>query len=67
MYNKEFKGHKHLKTFGEMCVVTTKKAIQGKLSDRGTVGLLLDILIIMQMMFTGYSTFRPNKSSSQEI
>jgi hypothetical protein len=37
MYNKEFKGHKNLKTFGEMCVVTTKRAIQGKLSDRGTV------------------------------
>jgi hypothetical protein len=40
-YNKEFKGHKNLKTFGEMCVVMTKKAIQGKLSDRGTVGLFV--------------------------
>jgi hypothetical protein len=41
IYNKEFKGHKNLKTFGEMCVVTTKKVIQGKLSDRGTVGLFV--------------------------
>jgi hypothetical protein len=41
MYNKEFKGHKNLKTFGEMCVVSTKKAIQGKLSNRGTVGLFV--------------------------
>jgi hypothetical protein len=41
MYNKQFKGHKNLKTFGEMCVVTTKKAIYGKLSDRGTVGLFV--------------------------
>jgi hypothetical protein len=41
MYNKEFKGHKNLKAFGEMCVVTTKRAVQGKLSDRGTVGLFV--------------------------
>jgi hypothetical protein len=41
MYNKEFKGHKNLKTFGEMCVVTTKRAIQGKLKDRGTVSLFV--------------------------
>jgi hypothetical protein len=41
MYNKQFKGHKNLKTFGEMCVATTKKAIQGKLNDRGTVGLFV--------------------------
>jgi hypothetical protein len=44
MYNKEFKDHKNLKTFGEMCVVTTKKAIQGKLSDRGTVSLFVGCL-----------------------
>jgi hypothetical protein len=44
MYNKQFKGSKNLKTFGEMCVVTTKKAIQGKLSDRGTVGLFVGYL-----------------------
>jgi hypothetical protein len=41
MYNKEFKGHKSLNTFGEMCVVTTRKAIQGKLSNRETVGLFV--------------------------
>jgi hypothetical protein len=41
IYNKQFKGHENLKTFGDMCVVTTKKAIQGKLSDRGTVGLFV--------------------------
>ena len=41
MYNKQFKGSKNLKTFGEICVVTTKKAIQGKLNDRGTVGLFV--------------------------
>jgi hypothetical protein len=41
IYNKEFKGHKNLKTFGEMCVVTTKRAIQGKLNNRGTVGLFV--------------------------
>jgi hypothetical protein len=42
MYNKQFKGCKNLKTFDEMCVVTTKKAIQGKLNDRGTVGLYVE-------------------------
>jgi hypothetical protein len=41
MYNKHFKGHNNLKTFGEMCVVTTKKAIQGKFNDRGTVALFV--------------------------
>jgi hypothetical protein len=41
MYNKQFNGHKNLKTLDDMSVVTTKKAIQGKLSDRGTVGLFL--------------------------
>jgi transposase InsO family protein len=30
MYNKQFKGHKNLKAFGEIYVVTTKKAIQGE-------------------------------------
>jgi hypothetical protein len=39
MYNKHFKRSKNLKTFGEMCVVTTKRAIKGKLSNRGTVSL----------------------------
>ena len=37
MFQTPFKGFNYLKTFGEMCVVTTKKGIQGKLKDRGTV------------------------------
>ena len=41
MFKTQFKGFKNLKTFGEMCVVTTKKIIQGKLNDRGTVGLFV--------------------------
>ena len=41
MFKTQFKGFKNLKTFGEMCVVTTKKSIQGKLNDRGTVGLFV--------------------------
>ncbi len=41
MYNKQFKGLKNLRTFGEMCVVMTEKKIQGKLNDRGTVGLFV--------------------------
>jgi hypothetical protein len=39
MYNKQFKGSKNLKTFGEICIITTKKTVQGKLNDTGTVGL----------------------------
>jgi hypothetical protein len=31
------KGLRNLKRFGEMCVVTTKNKIQGKLSNKGTV------------------------------
>jgi hypothetical protein len=41
MCNKQFKGSKNLKTFGKMCAVMTKKTIQGKLNDRGTVGLFV--------------------------
>ncbi len=44
MYNKQFKGSKILKTFGEICVVTAKKTIQGKLNDRGTVSLFVGYL-----------------------
>jgi hypothetical protein len=66
MYNKQFKGSKNLKTFSEMCAVTTKKTIQGKMTE-GLSVCMLDFLIIKQMMFTGYSTLRPNKSSNQEI
>jgi len=31
MYNKQFKEHKNLKAFGEMCVVTTKKGNSRKI------------------------------------
>jgi hypothetical protein len=41
MYNKQFKGFKNLRAFGEKCVVMTKKKIQGKLNDRGTFGLFV--------------------------
>ena len=41
MFKTQFKGFNNLKTFGEMCVVTTKKSIQVKLNDRGTVGLFV--------------------------
>jgi hypothetical protein len=39
MFKTQFEGFNNIKTFGEMCVVKTKKSIQGKLNDRGTVGL----------------------------
>ena len=35
---------KKLKRFGEMCVVTTKSKIQGKLNDRGTVCVFIGFL-----------------------
>jgi hypothetical protein len=57
----QFKGCKNLITFGEMCVMITKKTIQGHLNV-----FLLVILIIMQIMRTEYSTLKPNKASSQE-
>jgi hypothetical protein len=38
MHNKHLKRCKNFKTFGEMCVVTTKKAIQGKINGREAVG-----------------------------
>ena len=41
MFKTQFKGFNNIKIFGEMCVVTTKKSIQGKLNDRGTVGLFV--------------------------
>jgi DNA transposition AAA+ family ATPase len=41
MYNKQFKGSKNLKKFGEICIVTTKKQSREKLNNRGTVGLFL--------------------------
>jgi hypothetical protein len=37
MFEVIFKRLNNLKRFGEMVVVTLKKTIQGKLSDRGTV------------------------------
>jgi hypothetical protein len=40
-YSKQFRGSKNLKTFGVMCIVMTKKTIEGKLNDRGTVGLFV--------------------------
>jgi hypothetical protein len=36
-----------------MCVVMTKKTIQGKSNDRELLVYLLDVLIIMQMLFQG--------------
>jgi hypothetical protein len=67
MYNKQFKGSKNLKNFGETWVVTTKKTIQGKLNDKGTFGLFVaypdnhanDVYRIFNI--------KPNKSSSREI
>ena len=41
MFKTQFQGFNNFKTFGEMCSGTTKKSIQGKLNDRGTVGLLV--------------------------
>jgi hypothetical protein len=37
IFKNRAKGLMNLKRFGEMCVVTTKNKIQGKLSDKGTV------------------------------
>jgi hypothetical protein len=37
MFKSRAKGLMNLKRFGEMCVVTTKNKIQGKLSDKGSV------------------------------
>jgi hypothetical protein len=37
MFKNRAKGLRNLKSFGEMCVATTKNKIQEKLSDKGTV------------------------------
>jgi hypothetical protein len=37
MFKNRAKGLMNLKRFGEMCMVTTKNKIQGKLSNKGTV------------------------------
>ena len=42
MFKTQFQSFNNLQTFGEMCVVTTKKSIQGKLYDSRTVGLFVD-------------------------
>ena len=41
MFKTKFKGFNNLKTFREMCFVTTKKRLQGKLNDRGIVSLFV--------------------------
>jgi hypothetical protein len=42
MFGVKFKKSRNLKRFGGMVMVTTKKKIQGKLSDRGTVCMFLE-------------------------
>jgi hypothetical protein len=44
MFELKFKRFRIMKIFGEMVVVATKKRIQGKLSDRGTVCTFLGYL-----------------------
>jgi hypothetical protein len=41
MYDAYFKGIQKIRTFGKMYVMTTKKAIQETLIDKGTVGLFV--------------------------
>jgi hypothetical protein len=45
MFKSRAKGLMNLKRFGEMCMVTTKNKIQGKLSNKGTVCVFVGFAI----------------------
>jgi hypothetical protein len=54
MFKNRAKGLRNLKLFGEMCVATTKKKVQAKLSNKGIVCVFVECAVTMLMMFTGY-------------